>query len=293
MPESTMHSGLWIKKVMDAVNTSLNDLPSRRLIHKLTNGIDKINLNKRKGQDYILMDSHILETNDDYTTDPPTQNKFHERDKDNPTMTEAVDPSNDKIIIQDQSTIPLTKGVINKLNVVNDSSQSAQSDSGANRIVTDDLTKLTDIRYINPIPMGGCNKDDPSAITCTAIGILQLESTSGQILKTKAYYSKEVDGTIISPTTMISQHRQQFSGWTQHSDCDNKSGYITLLACTGPDLIFPLVCANDLWYHATDSIHLPDKPNINCLNHAANYNYGTSEWDIQDKQSWKTFISIL
>ena len=47
----------------------------------------------------------------------------------------------------------------------------SQSDSGANRIVTDKLHILTDIKYIPPISMSGCHKEE-GGIVCTAIGFM-------------------------------------------------------------------------------------------------------------------------
>ena len=88
----------------------------------------------------------------------------------------------------------------------------AQSDSGANRIVTDNLSILRNVRQIEPYPMGGCNKDDPAAIICTATGDLQLESIDGTKIIVKAYYSEQVDGTIISPTTIVVQHKDRYVG---------------------------------------------------------------------------------
>ena len=48
-----------------------------------------------------------------------------------------------------------------------------QSDSGANRIVTDNIGYLHNVRWIKPLAMSGCHKDE-GGITCTAIGDMYL-----------------------------------------------------------------------------------------------------------------------
>lgn len=152
----------------------------------------------------------------------------------------------------------------------------AQSDSGANRIVTDQLSLLSNIKHITPTPMGGCNKEDDIAILCTSVGMLPITTATGDTIKVLAYYSAQVDGTIISPTAIVSQHRQRFSGWIQYSDCDNKNGYIQLIGRSNQDdLKLPTVCENDLWYHAQSSLGnngiTGASPKINRLSNAAKY----------------------
>ena len=103
--------------------------------------------------------------------------------------------------------------------------------------------------------MGGCNKEEDIAILCTAVGMLPITTKNGDTIKVLAYYSAQVDGTIISPTTIISQHRKRFSGWMQYSDCDNKHGYIQLIGQSNhDDLKMSTICENDLWYHTQSSL---------------------------------------
>ncbi len=139
---------------------------------------------------------------------------------------------------------------------------SPQSDSGANNVVTDDLTLLSELKYIAPLPMGGCNKNDPAAIVCTAVGNLTMQcpSTSQQI-KVKAFYSDQVDGTIVSPTAIARQQKQNYLGWLQYSDCDTNTGMIKLIGRNNnEDFHIPIYCSNDLWYHAKDMTTGPDAP---------------------------------
>ena len=146
-----------------------------------------------------------------------------------------------------------------------------QSDSGANRIVTDNLTSLHNITFIEPYPMGGCNKDE-IAITCTAKGILLLPTTDGDTLHLETYYSKDVDGTIISPTTIVRQYPDRFTSFTQHSDCDKNTGTITFHAKDGKESVsVNLTCQNDLWYHSTPSSSTDIKAKVNRISSAASY----------------------
>ena len=158
--------------------------------------------------------------------------------------------------------------------IVNRTSTSPQiqNDSGANRIVTDNLSSLRNVQPIDPIPMGGCNKNDEAAITCTAIGQLPIRTIDGQELLTKAYYSAEVDGTIISPTAMVQQNIASYNAWLKYCDCDNKEGTLKLVGRNNvPTLSFKIYCHNDLWYHDQTSVGDTSSPTIKHLSNAATY----------------------
>ena len=271
---TNIEEGLWLKKVMTKVNTSLNDISYRQIIRKLTNGIEQINLTKRTT--HILIDSHVHQKSipatiqvvecDDHDTTP----RFNHKDRDNPP---TVTFDGISWIRQDDGKwcIPDPNNMTTTAYVQKCQANTAQSDSGANQIVTDSLDLLIKTIMIDPLPMGGCNKNDEAAITCTAMGQLPIQAKDGSILYATAYYSAEVDGTIISPTTLVKQHTELYSGWMQHADCDNKSGYITLIGRNGCDKEFKTTCVNDLWYHDSSSIGTHNNARINKLNSAARY----------------------
>jgi hypothetical protein len=100
-----------------------------------------------------------------------------------------------------------------------------QSDSGANRIVTDNIQLLQDVQFIRDYPMGGCSKEEV-AIVCTAKGKMILKGRDCDEIMVTAYYSENVDSTIVSPTTIVRQHSNRFQSFTQHSDCKTNDGYI-------------------------------------------------------------------
>ena len=148
----------------------------------------------------------------------------------------------------------------------------AQSDSGANRIVTDDITKLTNVVEIEPYPMGGCSKDEEVAIVCTAKGDMNLITEDGSFIKVQAYYSKQVDGTIISPTTIVRQNIDKYTGWIQYADVRNNKGTIVLTGEPGvEDVRLPVTSINDLWYHEQSPMDKTSKATVRKLNAAAEY----------------------
>jgi hypothetical protein len=97
-----------------------------------------------------------------------------------------------------------------------------------------------------------------------AVGTLYLTSSDGINLPVTAYYSPQVDGTIILPTTIIRQHNSKYIGWMQFSNIDNKTGEIE-------NIMFPIISKNDLWYHTTINESSNIIPKINQLSNAARY----------------------
>ena len=77
-----------------------------------------------------------------------------------------------------------------------------QSDTGANQAVTNNKESLYAYSDIEAYPIGGV-KADEVAIVCTGHGLLPWQSQEGQIIMVKLMYCKDVDGTIISPTTVV------------------------------------------------------------------------------------------
>jgi deoxyuridine 5'-triphosphate nucleotidohydrolase len=134
------------------------------------------------------------------------------------------------------------------------------------------MSLLKNVSIIEPYPMGGCNKNDPAAIICTAKGTLQLSSIDGTKLSVQAYYSDQVDGTIISPTTIVVQHKERFVGWLQHANVEANDGTIKLLGRQGvEDIIFKIYMSNDLWYHDRVSLGNNDAKVNRLLNNSATY----------------------
>ena len=64
---------------------------------------------------------------------------------------------------------------------------------------------------------------------CTGKGLIPWMSKEGQILCIETLYSAEVEGTIISPTTMVQQHTEQYQGFTIEANVDNGTGDLKLI----------------------------------------------------------------
>ena len=221
---------LWLDKVYTNIQNSVNDMPFLRILNKLKNCIDKHNISKKKLsylQDSMLVpDSTIATLEDDNKHNEPTHHTTVSTMYENPDMAQFDgydwNPTDDgkwtpphrppDPLIPPNSDQADDKSQLNKTNLA----PQIQNDSGANRIVKDNMSNLRNVQFITPIPMGGCNKNDEAAITCTAIGQLPIRTTDGHELLTKAYYSAEVDGTIISPTAMVKQHIDSYHAWLKY-----------------------------------------------------------------------------
>ena len=259
---------------MSDIHTSMDDLSTLKISKRIISIGNEKNSFESTNKIARMIDSHILtvddiQTFDNSLDDNPTpmrninklQNCFEGKDwsRDDSGMWIPPMPPEQPIKIMKSAT--------------SDNIDKNQSDSGANRIVTDDISMLDNVKIIAPVPMGGCNKNDPAAIVCTAMGDLTLTSTDGNQLKVKAYFSEQVDGTIISPTTIVTQHKHRFIGWMQHSISDTKSGTIQLLGRNGQNNVtFSTYMNNDLWYHEKGSIGTRSTtPKLNRMSNASQY----------------------
>jgi deoxyuridine 5'-triphosphate nucleotidohydrolase len=275
---------LWLNKVYLRIQQSTNDIPFLSILNKLRKGTEQHKRSETKLQN--LVDSSIIshQTNhSDYTSDdlnspdPTYENESTGEDEDDPDNTKTIemDGSRDddgRWYPPDPPTDDPIK--INLTSMDNNQPKHGQNDSGANRIVTDDINLLRDVSTINPLPMGGCNKHDEAAIVCTAIGNITISTTDGEKMQFKAYYSKDVDGTIISPTAMVKQHISSYSAWAKYANCDSNVGTLKMLGRENMEnKEFKIFCKNDLWYHHIDSLtpRSSSSPKVNHLSNAAKY----------------------
>ena len=127
--------------------------------------------------------------------------------------------------------------------------ETIQNDTGANKAVTNNINLLYQYKNITPYPIGGV-KADEVAITCTGEGLLPWETKEGDIIMVRTLYCKDVDGTIISPTTVVEQNKDVYKGFTITADCDNGKGLLTLLHRDGHHHnTIDMNKNNGLWYH--------------------------------------------
>ena len=269
----------WLKQCMRKITTSENDISYRSILHNLY-GFEKFHTSEDKCK--VLIASDIADTEASATImTPEVHNDSTGEDKDNPIFDDFEGQSWQKNG-EHWRPPPQPPDKSIQINKLNDSDSKeptlAQTDSGANRIVTNDISLLKNVTFIDPIPMGGCNKNDEAAITCNAVGYISLRATCGTLLTAKAYYSDEVDGTIISPTTIIRHNNQNFGAWMQYSSVDDNAGHIELIGKHGQkNLIFNTVSDNDLWFHDPESLVVDNfspsnpTPKIRKLSAAAKY----------------------
>ena len=104
-----------------------------------------------------------------------------------------------------------SKPTISKLQPKENLVLDGQTDSGANRIVTNNRQYLHNIQHITPISMSGCHVQE-GGIVCKEKGTMHLSSEEGDVIPVEAYFSETVDGTVISSTTIVRQHQDKYSG---------------------------------------------------------------------------------
>ena len=88
-----------------------------------------------------------------------------------------------------------------------------QSDSGANCNLTNNLDLLSDVHDIPYSTLATCNTSDTSNIISNKAGYILYRDDTGHIIRTKVYYAKESDGTVLSPTAITKQNNDRFDGW--------------------------------------------------------------------------------
>ena len=151
-----------------------------------------------------------------------------------------------------------------------------QSDSGANRNVTNEKSFLQQYRTIKLYSISGINENPSADISCIGYGFMPLTSTRrNNNIMIKVLHCPNCSGTIVSPTAIITQFIDHYQGWNISTNCDTGLGTLRLLYHNGVQLDeFPLQKHNDLWYHSgfsPTSDVLSSPPKINLLSNAASF----------------------
>ena len=264
-------------------------------IPKLKEPPDKPKQHQEKSHKQWHFEGHDWKYNEDqHTWEPPSP----PTNEDNNITLQRADPTNSstKIYTNDLKQKPTSDSKdadasLMKIDTTTSPIDGSQSDSGANTIVTDDLTKFVKYWDIEDYNMSGCNKDDPAALTCTKAGFIPVKGDQGQEMLIKGYYSPQVAGTIISPTEIVAQHEDKYAGWVQYADCANKKGYIKLIGHNGySNFQMETVMKNKLWYHKYSPPQTHDDiPIINRLSSAALYEL----WHQRTAHAGKTCLTNL
>ena len=130
--------------------------------------------------------------------------------------------------LQSQYEAKITSAIKNN-GIYRTTIDTAQSDSGANRSVTNQKHLLINFKEIPPYAIKGVN-DEEAAIHCTGIGYLPWKADTGEILLIQCLYCKESAGTIISPSSVNLQYQDKYDGWVMETNFDSKHGQLTFNA---------------------------------------------------------------
>ena len=123
---------------------------------------------------------------------------------------------------------------------------------GTNRCVTNLKHIIVGYKDIPDYPIGGVGKD-AVAIVCTGKGYLPWYSTEGICIMVEVLYSMDCDGTLVSPTNMVTSNSEKFQGFAIDTNCDCGTGNLRLLHRDGVShCTYPLIRKNGLWFHSYD-----------------------------------------
>ena len=121
-----------------------------------------------------------------------------------------------------------------------------QSDTGANRNITDDKSLLTNFQEIKPFSIGTINSS--STVQVTGKGEMVIPTTNGKSITTSVYYSADASGSVFSPDRFVDE-TPGFYTWAQLGCPSQGLGHIWLIKEDGTDSrCIPLHHRNNLWY---------------------------------------------
>ena len=148
-----------------------------------------------------------------------------------------------------------------------------QSDTGANRCVSDQKHIMTNYHDIEPYHVGGIEADE-IAITCTGAGLIPWYSEEGILNLVPCLYSSQCDGTLITPTNVVESNSEKYHSFVIDSNCDNGTGTLKIIHKDGDShATYPVTRSNGLWCHTYKPITNP--PLVKILTTYVYLHYGT------------------
>ena len=128
-----------------------------------------------------------------------------------------------------------------------------QSNSGANRNVTNDKSLLQQYKHLQSYSISGIN-DDPSAnISCIGYGFMPWTSNQNKTILINVLHFPNCWGTIVSPTAIVTQFIHHYQGWNISTDCDTGIETLRLLYRNGIQSDeFHLYIHNDLFVYGKE-----------------------------------------
>ena len=104
------------------------------------------------------------------------------------------------------------------------------------------------------------------AIVCTGKGYLPWYSSEGICTMAEFFYSEDCDGTLVSPTAVVTTNLDKYQGFVIKLNCDSGTGNAKLLHRDGvTHSTYPMTRKNDLWFHKYDPTPQP-RPTVKRLN---------------------------
>ena len=88
-----------------------------------------------------------------------------------------------------------------------------------------------------------------------AVGFLTITSRNNKTMQVTCYYLKDVNGTILSPTSIVREHKTSFYGWLKYANCDTGTGQLQF--CRRHHhrpFEINIIKKNDLWYHTDNTV---------------------------------------
>lgn len=101
------------------------------------------------------------------------------------------------------------------------------------------------------------------AIVCTCKWLLPCAPNECICIMVPIKSCKKVEGTIVSPTSVVLHYRKQYEGFTIKTNTDNGDGTFTLLDKNPVHSItYPMTLRNGLWFHEYDP-EFRSRPTVN------------------------------
>ena len=126
--------------------------------------------------------------------------------------------------------------------------QITQSDTGANRHLSNSKDTLTDFESCYPFPIGTIEEN--ATVTVTGKGKTSIRTTDPlKPLEYETLYSPKASGSVFSPQKYALDNKATIRIWSQFADITNNTGGITFYGHDKKAIsTIPLYPRNGLWY---------------------------------------------
>ena len=124
----------------------------------------------------------------------------------------------------------------------------SQSDTGANRHLTNTKQVLKDFKICTPFTIGTIEEDATVTVTGTGITSIQTSNPTKPLVY-ETLYSPKASGSVFSPEKYATDNKDHIRMWSQMGDTQSRQGAIVFYNKERhPSTIIPLYPRNGLWY---------------------------------------------